>query len=172
MDAIVLVDKNWGIGYDDQLLVRIKRDMQRFRELTEGHTVVLGRKSLMTFPGGKALENRRNIVLSRNPNFEAEDVCVFHDLESTIDYIRHLEANGEKVFLIGGESIYKQFLPYCEYAEVTELDKAFDDVDVYFPRLDSHIDWEEVSRSETLEANPKNPYTYHFVRYKNKNVLF
>ncbi len=170
MEAIVLVDSNWGIGCNNKLLVRIKADMKRFSALTTGHTVVTGRKNILSFPNEKPLDNRRHLVLSRNENFEREGIEVFHDVSSVLQKVKAIEEQGEKVYLIGGASVYEQLLPYCTYVEVTEVDKAFPCVDVYFPKLNEDERWEEVWRSETQEVEAKVPYTYHWVRYKNVNV--
>jgi dihydrofolate reductase len=171
MDLIVLVDKNWAIGNQDRLLVRIKEDMRRFRDLTMGHTVILGRKTLETFPGAEPLEGRTNWILSRQEDYKPEGARVFLDLDSLLEELKWAEDRGEKVFVIGGSSVYKQLLPYCRYAEITELDKAYESADAYFPDLRQMENWTEVWRSETKEAGKKEPFTYHFVRYENQTCL-
>ena len=115
MNLIVAVDQNWAIGKDGDQLVYLKEDLKRFRTLTSGHTVILGRKTLATFPGGRPLKNRRNLILSRNPHFQAERAEVFPSVEELVK-----QADGD-AFVIGGASVYEQLLPYCDTAYITKI---------------------------------------------------
>ena len=117
MELIVNVTENWGIGCKDRLLVAISADLKRFRALTTGKTVILGRRTLATFPGGRPLKNRENIVLTRDPAFSAEGALAAHDLAELFALLRG--KNTDDVCVIGGASVYEQLLPYCARARVT-----------------------------------------------------
>ena len=146
MNLIVAVDQNWAIGKDGDQLVYLKEDLKRFRTLTSGHTVILGRKTLATFPGGRPLKNRRNLILSRNPQFQAEGAEVFSSVEELVK-----QADGD-AFVIGGASVYEQLLPYCDTAYVTKI-HAGSPADTYFPNLDQSGEWEVSEESESLEQD-------------------
>lgn len=156
MNLIVAVDQNWAIGKDGDQLVYLKEDLKRFRTLTSGHTVILGRKTLATFPGGRPLKNRRNLILSRNPQFQAEGAEVFASVEELVQ-----QADGD-AFVIGGASVYEQLLPYCDTAYITKIHAAFP-ADTYFPDLDKSEEWEVVEESESLEQDG---IAYHYVTYR------
>ncbi len=156
MNLIVAVDQNWAIGKDGDQLVYLKEDLKRFRTLTSGHTVILGRKTLTTFPGGRPLKNRRNLILSRNPQFQAEGAEVFTSVEELVQ-----QADGD-AFVIGGASVYEQLLPYCDTAYITKIHAGFP-ADTYFPDLDKSEDWEIVEESESLEQDG---IAYHYVTYR------
>ena len=145
MELIAAVDRNWGIGKDGQLLVRIPTDLKRFQALTTGHTVILGRKTLATFPGGQPLKNRTNIILTRNPEFTAKGAVVCHSVEETLEELKKYPS--EDVYIIGGDTIYRQFLPYCDTAHVTRMEHAYD-ADAWFPNLDEDPEWELTGQSE------------------------
>ena len=124
MNLIVNVDKNWAIGYGGKLLVSIPEDMKFFRSETTGKVVVLGRKTLATFPGGLPLKNRTNVILTRNPEFTAKGAVVCHSVEETLKELKKYPS--EDVYIIGGDTIYRQFLPYCDTAHVTRMEHAYD----------------------------------------------
>lgn len=158
MNLIVAVDQNWAIGKDGDQLVYLKEDLKRFRTLTSGHTVILGRKTLATFPGGRPLKNRRNLILSRNPQFQAEGAEVFSSVEELVQ-----QADGD-AFVIGGASVYEQLLPYCDTAYITKIHAGFP-ADTYFPDLDKAEEWEIVEESESLEQDG---IAYHYVTYRRR----
>ena len=145
MNLIVNVDKNWAIGYGGKLLVSIPEDMKFFRSETTGKVVVLGRKTLATFPGGQPLKNRTNIILTRNPEFTAKGAVVCHSVEETLEELKKYPS--EDVYIIGGDTIYRQFLPYCDTAHVTRMEHAYD-ADARFPNLDEDPEWELTGQSE------------------------
>ena len=145
MQAIVAADKNWGIGRDGTLLVRIPADMKRFREMTTGKVVVLGRKTLQTFPQGRPLPERDNIILSRNPSFPVKGAAVVHDPEELQKLIADVEP--ADVFCIGGAQIYELLLPQCDVCHVTRLERSYH-ADAFFPDLDADPAWELVEESE------------------------
>ena len=147
MNIIVSADKNWAIGKNNSLLVRIPADMKYFRQMTEGNIVVMGRKTLESFPQGRPLANRVNIVISHNPDYQVKDAIVVHSVEEAMQESKKHEG---EVFVIGGESIYRMMLPYCSKVYVTKIDHAYQ-ADTYFPNLDQLEDWEmtEVSEEHT-----------------------
>ena len=136
MNIIVAVDKNYGIGRDGGLLFSIPEDMAYFRSMTRGSTVIMGRKTLESLPGGRPLKDRRNIVFSRNPEFAAEGVEVVSSVEELLSIT---EGDGN-VFVIGGEAIYRALLPYCRKAYVTMVD-AEADADRFFPVIETMAEW-------------------------------
>lgn len=138
MNLIVAVDKNWAIGLGNKLLVSIPADMKFFRETTGGKVVVMGRKTLESFPGGQPLKKRTNIVMTKNNHFAPKDAVVVHDVEGLLDELKAYQP--EDVFVIGGESIYRLLLPYCDTAYVTKIDHAYH-ADTYFPNLDEDPEW-------------------------------
>lgn len=145
MIAIVNVDRNWAIGNKGKLLVSIPNDMKMFRAETTGKVVVLGRKTLATFPQGAPLKNRTNIILTRDENFTAQDAVVVHSVDELLEEVKKYPP--ENVYVIGGDSIYKQLLPYCDTAIVTKLDHAFE-ADAHFPNLEADPAWKMTGESE------------------------
>ena len=160
MILIVAVDENWAIGNGNKLLVSIPQDMKFFRETTMGKVVVLGRKTLETFPGGQPLKKRTNIVITRDPNYEVKDAIVVHSVEEALEELKKYDE--EDIYVIGGESIYRQMLPYCKLAHVTKIHHAYE-ADTYFPNLDEMEDWEVTGVSD--EQTYFN-LEYEFVRYE------
>ena len=144
MKLIVAADKNWAIGKENKLLVSIPADMKFFRETTKGNVVVMGRKTLESFPQSQPLKNRVNIVITKNPDYKVKDAIVVHSIEEAVAESKKYEG---EVFCIGGESIYRAMLPYCDTALVTKIDHAFE-ADTYFPNLDEDPDWELTGETE------------------------
>lgn len=138
MNIIVAVDKNWAIGLQNRLLVSIPEDMKFFRKETGGKVVVMGRKTLESFPGGLPLKDRINIVLSKNPDFRVRGATVVHSVEEVLEELKQYPS--EDVYIIGGDSIYRQFLPYCDAAHVTRIDHAYE-ADAWFPNLEEKEEW-------------------------------
>ncbi len=155
MKAIVAVDENWAIGKDGDQLCYLSADLRRFKELTLGHSVILGRKTLATFPGGRPLKGRRNLVLSRDPGFRPEGAEVYRDVESL------LAQAPEDSFVIGGESVYRALLAHCDTVYVTRISRAFP-ADTWFPDLETDPAWQAAERSEPLEENG---LTFQYVTY-------
>lgn len=146
MQAIVAVSENWGIGKDNDLLFRISADLKRFKALTAGHTVVMGRKTLESLPGGKGLPQRHNVVLTFNPAFTAENAEIVHNPAQLIF------AAGADAFVIGGATVYRQLLSLCDRVYVTKV-FASPEADAFFPNLDESPDWEVACQSEVMEEN-------------------
>lgn len=165
MKIIVAADKNWGIGKNNQLLVSIPADMKMFRQETTGKVVVMGRKTLESFPGGLPLKNRTNIVLTKNKNYDAKGAAVVHTMEELLEEIKKYPS--DQVYCIGGDSVYKQLLPYCDTAFVTKIDFAYE-ADSYFPNLDEMEDWKIAGESEEQTYFD---LEYRFVRYERKETV-
>ena len=145
MNLIVAVDKNWAIGNQNRLLVSIPADMKFFRETTMNKVVVLGRKTLESFPNGLPLKKRTNIVITRDKNYQVKDAIVVHSVEEALEELKKYDE--EEIYVIGGESIYRQMLPYCKVAHVTKVNHAYD-ADTYFPNLDEKDEWVVTGVSE------------------------
>ena len=138
MDLIVNVTENWGIGCQGRLLVSISADLRRFRQLTEGRVVILGRKTLETFPGGRPLKNRTNIILTTNPDFHAVGAVAVHSEQALFELLRQYPR--ESLCVIGGASVYRLLLPYCDTARVTRTLTTVP-ADAFFPDLDAMESW-------------------------------
>ena len=162
MNLIAAVDRNWAIGNKGQLLVRIPNDHKMFRQETLGKVIVYGRKTLETFPMAQPLDRRENIVLSRNPDLKVRGARVVRSVEELLELCR--EYPSEAVYIIGGESVYRQLLPYCDTAHITKIDYAYE-ADAFFPNLDEDPEWEITARSDeqTYFDIP-----YEFVRYERR----
>lgn len=145
MNIIAAVDKNWAIGRNNKLLVQIPMDQKFFRETTEGKVVVMGRKTLESFPGGLPLKNRTNIVLTHNPNYKVKDAIAVHSMEELFEALAPYDS--EDVYVIGGEKIYEQLLDMCDVAHITKINYAYD-ADAYFPNLDERPEWVITGDSE------------------------
>lgn len=144
MNLIVAADKNWAIGKDNRMMWSIPADMKFFRETTKGNIVIMGRKTLESFPQGQPLKNRVNIVITRNPEYKVRGAVIVH---STEEALKEAEKYDGEIYVIGGESIYRAMLPLCNTALVTKIDHAFD-ADTYFPNLDEDEEWRMTKISE------------------------
>ena len=162
MNLIVAVDKNWAIGCNNKLLTSIPADMKFFRETTTDKVVVMGRKTLESFPSGQPLKKRTNVVLSKDRNYKVKDAIVVHSLEELNEELA--KYNAEDIFIIGGESIYRAMLPYCKRAYVTKIDYMYD-ADTYFPNLYEMQEWTLTGESEE-QTYFDLEYTY--TRYEQK----
>ena len=181
MELIVAIDENYGIGYEDSLLIHIPNDLKNFKELTTNNIVVYGRKTLNSFRGHKPLPNRTNVILSRgmftketmhmSEIYKMDNVISQNSLENALSYIKEQEQLGNKVYIIGGEQIYKTFIDYCEGAYVTKIFASFL-ANKFFPNIDKTGNWEidktilnEVFYSENLDKEIE----YAIIHYKNNN---
>ena len=144
MKLIVAVDKAWAIGKNNRMMWSIPADMKFFRETTKGNIVIMGRKTLESFPGGQPLSNRVNIVITKNKDYKVKGAVVVHNIEEALEESGRYEGD---VYVIGGESIYRSMLKYCDTALVTKIDHAFD-ADTYFPDLDKDPEWKMTKISE------------------------
>lgn len=145
MNIIVAVDKNWAIGCNNKLLVSIPSDMKYFRSTTTGKVVVMGRKTLESFPNGLPLKNRINIVLTGNREYSVKDAVMCYSMEELLEKLK--EYNSEDIYVIGGDSIYHQMLPYCDVAHVTKIEHAYE-ADAWFPNLDEMPEWQITADSD------------------------
>lgn len=163
MNLIAAVTSNWGIGKDNSLLLSIPDDMRFFREKTRGAAVIMGRKTLESFPGGNPLKGRVNIVLTNNRSFKKDGaICV----SCADEAIAQAEKTGRPVFVIGGESIYRLLLPCCEKAYITKMQTVLP-ADSFFPNLDEDPDWSVFETGDEMEYEG---VKYSFVTYINNNV--
>ncbi len=161
MKAIVAVDKNWGIGYRGDLLVKISDDMKFFKQTTVGKVVVMGRETFDSLPGKAPLKDRVNIVLSTRAQFCADGVIICRSLDELGKVLQQYPT--EDVFIIGGEQVYRQLLPYCTEAYVTKIENAYQ-ADKFFIDLDREKGWEQVDCSE---CKRQGLLRYNFTKYVN-----
>ena len=162
MNLILSADNNWAIGKDNKLLVRIPADMKFFRETTTGKVVVMGRKTLESFPNGLPLKNRINIVLTKNLSYQVKDAIVVHSKEELDQELK--KYNSEDIYVIGGGSVYRMLLGECDTAHVTKIDYIYE-ADTYFPNLDEDPEWEIAADSEEQTYFD---LEYRFLKYKRK----
>lgn len=162
MNLIAAVDNNWAIGFKNSLLVRIPEDQKWFRETTTGKAVIMGRKTLESFPNKAPLKNRTNIVITGDVNYKVDGAIVVHSIEEAIKAAKDFA--DEDIYVIGGESIYRQMLPYCNVAHITKIDYVYQ-ADAYFPNLDKEEDW---VITETSDERTYFDLIYEFVKYEKK----
>ncbi len=162
MNLIVAVDNNWAIGFQNKLLVRIPADQRFFRNETIHKAVIMGRKTLESFPGGIPLRDRLNIVITSDPNYKVADAAVVNSIEKALEIVK--DYNTEDVYVIGGESIYRQMLRLCDTAHITKIDYAYN-ADAYFPNLDEMEDWHITGESDEQTYHD---LVYTFYKYERK----
>ena len=161
MNIVVAVDENGGIGYQGDLLVSIPLDHQRFRKQTINKVVVMGRKTLESLQQGQPLGQRDNIILSADPAYRCRHAEVAHSMDEALKLLEKYPS--EDIYIIGGESVYRQFLPYVDTIYMTKIDYAYH-ADAYFPKLDPE-EWEE---TECSDEQTYFDLIYYFVRYDRK----
>lgn len=159
MKMIGIADEQWGIGYQGKLLYSLSEDMARFKKITTGKIVVMGRKTLESLPGRKPLSNRKNIILSTTIN-KVEGATVYSDLETLLNAIKN-----EDVFIIGGEQIYHLFLPYADTIYLTKV-FAVHQADTFFPNIDQINHWHIKEKSELKEENGIEYQFIEYIRFK------
>lgn len=159
MNLIAAVDEGWAIGKNGDQLCYLTEDLKRFKALTTGHAVIMGRKTLATFPGGKPLKGRENLILSRDPDFRAEGGTVYPDVENLLT---HAPADA---FVVGGGSVYAALLPYCDTAYLTKILHRFEGADTWFPNLEQSPEWELTETSDPIEQDG---LTYRYETYRRK----
>lgn len=163
MNLIAAVDKNWAIGCKNKLLVSIPADMKFFRETTIGKVVVMGRKTLESFPNGMPLKKRTNIVLTHDKTYKVPDAILVHSMEELHEELKKYPS--EDIYVIGGETIYKQLLEECDVAHITKIDYEFE-ADAYFPNLDELPEWKITQDSEEQTYFDLEYYFYKYERIK------
>ena len=164
MNIIVAVDKKWGIGNKGKLLVSIPRDKKLFREETTGKVIIMGHNTLLSLPGAQPLAGRDNIVLSRDKSLSIKGATVLNSVDACIDYLRKNNIKDSDVFVIGGESVYNDFLPYCDVAHITYIDYEYE-ADRHFLNLDISNEWSLVLETEE-ETYFDIPYTFRLYKRK------
>ena len=162
MNIIVAVDKNWAIGKKGQLLVHIPEDMRNFRYLTDGKVIVLGRKTLATFPGERPLIGRKNIILTANDKLNVKDAIMSGSIEEVLEICGQYK--DDEVFVVGGARVYEELLPYADTAYVTYIDYAYE-ADAFFPNLDKSEEW---VMTETSDEQTYFDVEYYFRKYERK----
>lgn len=162
MNLIAAVDKNWAIGLHNKLLVSIPADMKFFREVTTGNVVVMGRKTLESFPNGQPLKKRTNIVLTSDPDYQVKDAVVVHNMDELHEELKKYPS--DSIYILGGESVYRQLLDECDVAHITKIDYEYE-ADAYFPNLDENPEWEITADSDEQTYFD---LEYTFVKYERK----
>ncbi|MCI1931655.1 MAG: dihydrofolate reductase [Clostridia bacterium] len=163
MNMIVAVDEKWAIGKDGGLLTPLPEDMKFFRKTTMDSVVIMGRKTLFSFPNHKPLKNRVNIIITRTPEFKSEGAVIVRSIEEAAE---EAEKYNKNIFVIGGGSVYCQMLKFCDTAYVTKIEKVFDGADTFIYNLDKMDEWEIVESSDIKEYNGTK---FKFVTYKRRN---
>ena len=169
MNIIVAVDREWAIGKNGELLCHLPSDLKYFKEKTTGKTMIVGRKTVEGFPGARPLPNRKNLILTRDEEvrkkvFEGREYQFFDSTEEVIKYLENNEIDENDIFVAGGAEIYKQFLPFCEKAYITKIDKSFEG-DAFIPNFDEIKGWTMATQSDTVCENGIN---YTFCIYERK----
>lgn len=162
MNVIAAVDRKWGIGNKRQLLVQIPADQKLFRQETTGKVIVLGHRTLETFPQGMPLAGRTNIILSRDPDFKVKGADVVHSIEELMEELKAYDSRD--VYVVGGESIYQQLLPYCDTAHLTMIDHTYE-ADAHFPNLETDEEWVQTGESDEQTYFD---LAYTFVKYERR----
>lgn len=161
MKAIVAVDEYYGIGKDGNLLFRISDDLKRFKKLTEGRAVIMGRRTLESLPGGKPLPDRINFVLTQNKEYNQLGIIPIHSLDEIQEIFQTLRS--DKIFVIGGASVYAQLLPHCDTVYMTKVYKH-EIADAIFPDLPND-EWNLVSKSDRL-TDEKTGLVFRYLVYE------
>jgi dihydrofolate reductase len=157
---IASADRNWGIGNDNKLLKRIPEDMKRFAAFTKGNMIIVGRRTLETFKDKKPLNDRVNVVLTHDRHYTCEGAVIVHDLDELMRTAADFEGS---VYVCGGETIYRQLLPYCDRALITRIDDTFE-ADAHLPDLDKEDGWTLVKEEPWQESSTG--VRFRFVDYK------
>lgn len=163
MKFIAAVDENWGIGNQGKLLTRISADQKFFRDTTMGHVVILGRKTLEEFPGGRPLKGRTNIILSSHPDYVVEGAIVVHSMEELFHELSKYDS--DDLYVIGGESVYRALIPYCDTGIITKIHHVYE-ADAFVQNLDKASDWDVVSEGKLQTADA---LSFQFCIYKHDN---
>lgn len=161
ISIIVAIAQNNAIGYQNKLLYWLPDDLKRFKALTTGHTIIMGRKTFESLPKG-ALPNRLNIVLSHNQDFTAPNTELYHSLEEALAHCK----DEEQIYIIGGESVYREALPLAQRLYITEVEDMPDKADAFFPSLSAH-EW-ELTETIPHETDEKHTHRFAFKDYVRK----
>lgn len=163
MILIAAVNNSWGIGMGNELLYHIPADMKFFREKTKGNIIIVGRKTLESFPNGEPLKFRENIVLTKNPSYKKEGITVLHSTEEVLEYAK--KHTDKEIYLCGGAQIYSLLLPCCEKAFITKIDDC-KPADKFLPNLDESDEWILTEQSEKISDAG---FSFRFLTYVNSH---
>lgn len=166
MNIILAADRNWAIGKDNDLLIHLPGDLKYFKKMTTGKTVIMGRKTLESLPGGKPLPNRRNIILTRSDDFQVSGAEVLNSVEDVLHLIKSGNLKSDEAFVIGGADIYKQMMPYCDKFYITKIEAELP-ADRYF------VDLDEVDDLKITWTGPIEEYKgtkYQHVLYERRTI--
>ena len=162
MNLIAAVDSNWAIGYKNKLLVQIPEDQRYFRTETINKAVIMGRKTLESFPNGRPLKDRLNVVITSNPDYKVSGAVVVNTIDEAIEAVKDYKK--EDIYVIGGEAIYEQMLDLCDTAYITKIEYKYT-ADTYFPNLDEKTEWQLI---ETSDEKTYHDLVYTFCKYRKK----
>lgn len=163
MILILTADNNWKIGLKGEMLVDLEEDLKRFKAKTVGNIIIMGRSTLEAIPSQKALPDRINLVMTRNPEFKREGIITINSIDHLFKTLKEINGDGSKdVFVTGGESIVRQLLKYCNKAYITKILKTFQNHDTSIPNLDKLDEWKRVEESEIINQDG---IEYRYVDY-------
>lgn len=161
LSIIVAVAENYAIGKQGQLLCHMPADLQHFKQITSGHTVIMGERTYLSLPK-HPLPNRKNIVISDNPDFNDPLAIVVRSIPEATQQV----ASDEEAFIIGGGMVYRQFMPIADKLYITHIHHSWEDADTYFPTIEADT-W-QLSSEEHHAADDNNPYPYTYAEYVKK----
>ena len=164
MNFIVAADLDYGIAKNGDLLARLPKDLQFFKEKTLGNVVIMGRKTLESLPGKKPLPGRTTLILSRSPEYTCEQATVLHSAQEVLTWLKERQIPEEQVFVSGGAEIYRLFMPYCQTGYLTKIYHHFD-ADRWIENIEQKPDWQEIERSPQQQENG---YVYEWITYRRK----
>lgn len=164
MNFIVAADLDYGIAKNGDLLARLPKDLQFFKEKTLGNVVIMGRKTLESLPGKKPLPGRTTLILSRSPEYTCEQATVLHSEQEVLAWLKERQIPEEQVFVSGGAEIYRLFMPYCQAGYLTKIYHHFD-ADQRIENIEQKPDWQEIERSPQQQENG---YVYEWITYQRK----
>ena len=164
MNFIVAADLDYGIAKNGDLLARLPKDLQFFKEKTLGNVVIMGRKTLESLPGKKPLPGRTTLILSRSPEYTCEQTTVLHSAQEVLTWLKERQIPEEQVFVSGGAEIYRLFMPYCQAGYLTKIYHHFD-ADRRIENIEQKPDWQEIERSPQQQENG---YVYEWITYRRK----
>ncbi len=164
MNFIVAADLDYGIAKNGNLLARLPKDLQFFKEKTLGNVVIMGRKTLESLPGKKPLPGRTTLILSRSPEYTCENAVVLHSAGEVLTWLKERQIPAEQVFISGGAEIYRLFMEYCQVGYLTKIYHRFG-ADRHIENMEQDAHWQEIYRSPRQEENG---YAYEWITYRRK----
>lgn len=165
---IFAVDRQWNIGYDGDMLFKISDDLQRFRRITMGNVLLMGRKTFVSLPGSRPLDGREHVVLTRDRDFSPDGVHIVHSIEEMDAKLKKMTADGRGIFLIGGGNLTAQLIDRVQKAHITKVDRIFLPADTMIPNLDTMEAFDITGASDKkVDANG---LEYQYVDYERKRA--